>query len=155
MTIEYVPAGVARLLGVGGRGVGLVVGVLVVAGEPPPHASRDSRTTTRTTTRTTRVIRLSFLPVALLRMSRNSTIPGKSKHNAYSVGCPNGEGRREAFAAVVLTVTWIGGTPDEVAMAVGGEKEQAAPMGKLAHENEKVWLRAALTGAKARANEAV
>ena len=145
MTIEYVPAGVARLAGVGGGGVGLLFGVLLVEDELPPHASSDARITTSTISASS----LSFLPLPFLRMSLNSTMPGRSNHNAYILGCANGEGAREAVTLVVLTVTFMV-TPDEVANAVCGEKEQVAPMGKLAHKNEKVWFTATLAGVKAR-----
>ena len=126
-------------------------GVLVGAGEPPPQESPDARSTTRTAS----IMRLNCVPFPFLRMSRKSTIPGSSKPNAYKLEGAKGEGAREALAAVVVTLTWIGGTPDAVANAVCGEKVQAAPMGKLAQENEKVWFSAALSGTKARANEAV
>ena len=123
------PAGVFKLPGIG-------------AGEPPlepvlpregePHASSDaiSALTTMAPKKST------FLLFLVLRGLESRIKLGTSSHIAYMGTREADEGMRSALPPVVvkLTFTFTG----DVGIAVAGEKEQVAPMGRFAHLNVKL-----------------
>src|SRR5579862_2509919 len=144
--MEYVPAGVARLLGLGGEGVGVLPpGLVLLLDDEPPHAIRNGRRAIKTRITPARRLFLSIPP--------NKTIAGRTNHSASQILDLKSAGKRDADAPVVLTVTWTGNVPDEVAATVCGEKEHLAPTGNWAQERANVWFASAVPGANVKSSD--
>src|SRR5579862_2344545 len=138
--MEYVPAGVARLLGLGGEGVGVLPpGLVLLPDDEPPHATRNTRRTIKT--------RIRLASRLFLSTPTNRTIPGRTNHRASRTWDLKSAGRRDADVPVVFTVTCTGNVPDELATTVCGEKEHLAPTGNWAQEKANVWFAAELAAA--------
>ena len=114
-----------------GVGAGEPVLEPVLPREDEPHASSDAISALTMIAK-----KSAFLLFLALRVLESRIKLGTSSHIAYIGTREANEGVRFALTPVVLMLTFT--LTGEVGIAVAGEKEQLAPMGRFAHLNVKL-----------------
>jgi hypothetical protein len=115
-----------------GVGAGEPVLEPVIPREDEPHASSDAISALTMMA----AKKSAFLLFLALRVLESRIKLGTSSHIAYIGTREANEGVRFALPPVVLMLTFT--LTGEVGIAVAGEKEQLAPMGRFAHLNVKL-----------------